>query len=366
MQLPTMSKITIELMPVQNLAYDPQNPRLPASINGSDEEAVVNWMLEDATIIELMGSIGEMGYFPGEPLLVVPAKDKGKFLVVEGNRRLTAAKLLLTPQLAKYRQKSVLAIADQAKHKPKTLPVVVYPKREEILDYLGYRHITGIKPWDPLAKARYLEQLYKRTKGKTDSEKFQSLAKEIGSREDYVAKLLTSYRLYGVIEESGFYNIKGLNEKTLDFSLITTALGYVNIRNFLGLKAMTDPTLKGLQDKALKEFTGWLFDKNEEGKSRIGESRRLKDFNKIVEKPKALAAFRNGESISSALIYTDVPIEIVRTSILEAKGKFETARDHMHLVDKYSPADADLANESSRLIKAVHNHISSSLSGDQD
>jgi hypothetical protein len=51
----------IQFVPVENLLYDPKNPRLPSSVNSSDEKEVIDWMLRDATIVELMGSIGEIG-----------------------------------------------------------------------------------------------------------------------------------------------------------------------------------------------------------------------------------------------------------------------------------------------------------------
>ncbi len=74
------SQKIIEYLPVGSLEYDPDNPRLPSSIKGNDVTEVVNWMLTDASIIELMGSIGEKGFFPAEPLLVVqdPNSKKGK------------------------------------------------------------------------------------------------------------------------------------------------------------------------------------------------------------------------------------------------------------------------------------------------
>src|SRR5256886_5857908 len=51
------------------------------------------WMLDNANIIELMNSIGEQGFFVGEPLVVIPSKTiTGKYEVVEGNRRLTAVR----------------------------------------------------------------------------------------------------------------------------------------------------------------------------------------------------------------------------------------------------------------------------------
>ena len=146
-------------IPVESLHFDPQNPRLPSSVDGNNDMDVIEWMLRDATLIELMGAIGEVGFFPGEPLLVTH-DNSGRpyhFIVVEGNRRLAAVKLLNNPKLAPIRQSVVKSVAENARHKPSVLPVIVYSERSEILVYLGYRHVTGIKAWSPLAKARCLE-----------------------------------------------------------------------------------------------------------------------------------------------------------------------------------------------------------------
>jgi hypothetical protein len=57
----------------ERITFDPDNPRLPDPDEVKrDETSILNWMLDDASILELMGSIGEHGFFPGEPLLVVP------------------------------------------------------------------------------------------------------------------------------------------------------------------------------------------------------------------------------------------------------------------------------------------------------
>ena len=129
----------IEYELIEDLEFDPLNPRLPSSLDKNDEVAVIRWMLRDAAIIQLMESIGERGYFPGEPLLVTKAIEDGKFSVVEGNRRLSAVKLLANPEQAPTRGKSVRRASEEARVKPKKLPVIKYDKREEILDYLGYR-----------------------------------------------------------------------------------------------------------------------------------------------------------------------------------------------------------------------------------
>jgi hypothetical protein len=72
---------------LKDLEFDPENPRLPSTIDKENEQAVLEWMLDDATIIELMRSIGENGYFEEEPLLVVKSAGRSSgYIVVEGSK----------------------------------------------------------------------------------------------------------------------------------------------------------------------------------------------------------------------------------------------------------------------------------------
>ncbi len=94
-----MTQNVIEYFPYEQLEFDKDNPRLPHSVvNSNNEGDVIDWMLKDASIIELMGSIGEKGFFAGEPLLGIQHPEiPEKYIIVEGNRRLTAVKLLHHP-----------------------------------------------------------------------------------------------------------------------------------------------------------------------------------------------------------------------------------------------------------------------------
>src|SRR5262245_50841650 len=106
------------VVPVDRIHFDPDNPRLPSTVNGHDEAAVLKWMLEDATLLDLVAAIASEGYFPGEPILVAPrpegpsAKEsledpRQELVVVEGNRRLAAVRLLRRPQIAPTRKRAI-------------------------------------------------------------------------------------------------------------------------------------------------------------------------------------------------------------------------------------------------------------------
>src|SRR5690606_14155329 len=117
---------------------------------------------------------------------------------IEGNRRLASCKLLNNPSLASVKTKSVINVVEttDSKNIPQKVPAFIFDKREDILAYLGYRHVTGVKSWGALPKAKYLFELFQLIKENISlKEKCQLLAKQIGSRGDYVLRLLTSYQL---------------------------------------------------------------------------------------------------------------------------------------------------------------------------
>ena len=210
-------KQEILFVDIENLQLDLNNPRLPKSKQGKDESTVIEYLLLEAATLELMESIGENNFFVGEMLLVVPnVNEAGKFIVIEGNRRLTAVLLLNNPKLAKVKKAATQEIYDSAKYKPSQLPCLRFDSREEIQKYIGFVHITGKKSWRMLEKARYLYEL-------RYSEQFEKLsltdackeiARVIGSHSPYVKKLFTSFQLYTIIEDEKFYQIDGLSDST--------------------------------------------------------------------------------------------------------------------------------------------------------
>ena len=297
----------IKYIHLNNLHLDFQNPRLPESFrkNLSDEEDIIYWMLQDASIIELMLSIGQNGFFIGEALLVV--KEDSKYIVVEGNRRLTALKLLQNPSLAQIHTRKIQKVLDETNHREESIPCLVFNKREEILQYLGYKHITGIKPWSMLSKARYLHSLVPFLESKILSKQARELAKKIGSRSDYVKRVLVSYYIYEIIKDNGFYNIYRLDETTFSFNYIAESLRYENIKKFINVHLDNETPLKSLDAKKLEILIQLFFEKNRENRSRVsGNSDNLKKLNKIFSNREVTKKFINGLSLDDSYSLIEV------------------------------------------------------------
>lgn len=350
---------------VQSLRYDPKNPRLPSELLGKGQDEVLDFMVREQNVIELMGSIGENGYFPGEPLLVVESEtEKGVYVVVEGNRRFTAAKLLLKPELAKSRKNAVRTASADADHRPTSLPCIVFPAREEILDFLGYRHITGIKPWDPLMKARYLRQLRDRTPEITNAD----LARQIGSRVDHVERLLAGLAAYDEIAENAFFGIKNLSETTLSFSVLTTALNYSNIAEYIGLESGRDVDLKGLNRKRFAELTRWLFEPaSEGGKPRVPESRDLRLLNDVVADSRARDLFAGGRAtLAEAYRVTGAGEDVFRQLLVEGRDRLQAAISQIHLVEQVEARDLETLKDIGNLVRDLRALVLSRLTEQEE
>ena len=347
----------IQYIETGKLEFDPEIPRFyRLNERAGSDDAVIEEMLDDESVQDLMLSIGEQDYFPGEPLLVV--KKGKKFVVVEGNRRLAAVKLLngdLKPP--KKKEKGVQLILDEADYKPRNLPCLVYKNREDVLRYIGYRHITGVKEWDALSKAKYLKELSDTFyQGKDHDVLFKSLAKEIGSKPYYVGLLLTSLNLYEQALDKDFFDLP-MNEKDVDFSYITTALGYKNITDWLGLEDRNDLDAKNLDIENLNKLFAWFFVRDQQGETIIGESRGIKKLNKIVASHAAVDNLIKSKNIEEAYLYTNGQEEALEEALNLAESSLKVVWDMLLKNNKFTERQESHANEISSIARKIKRHI---------
>ena len=333
---------------LNDLVLDNQNPRLPKSLRGSSEEEIIKYMLLDASLIELMLAIGKNDFFPGEQLLVVPIDKSSKYRVIEGNRRLTAVKLLQNPELATIQTSKVEKVIEETDKRPSFIPCLIFTNESEIHNYLGYRHITGIKEWKLLEKARYLYSIYKDNyKNGNLGNSSKEIAKSIGSRQDYVRRVLVGFELFKIIEDEAFYKISGLDDTTFYFNYIVDSLNRAHITKFLGVNFDIENPIDSVRPENLKKWCHWLFEKNDQLKTRlIGNSSDLNDLNKIISNEAALKAFdEKGFSLEKALELTGESNVKFEESIRNAIDYLERADSLVLKVNSfYSGLEEDLKN----------------------
>lgn len=345
----------VEHIPLDELYFDLSNPRFPDRMIEAEEDEVIEWMIRNGDIEALMESIATTGYSDAEPVLTVKREEK-KYDVVEGNRRLAAVKLLNHPEKAMVKSKTINSIAADARHTLDLIPALVYEKKPDIIAYLGYRHITGVKSWGPLEKAKYLRQLYEQYQQDLQDREaiFRHISKIVATKPYHARKTLTTLGLYEHAKEKAFWQIESLDEGKIDFSVLGTAASYGGIAEFLGLSSPQDIDLQGLIDRHLMELFSWLFIKTIEGGARVSESRKLKTLNYVVSNPEALKAFRDGRTLDDAARYTAEADENFKDFINNAFTWIKAAESQINNLKDLSSTDRDLLRDIERIAHRMY------------
>ena len=340
-----------ELRPVKvkDLHFDPKNPRLPEDVRINGDEKILEWMLKFGNIIELMESIAATGYSSAEPVLAVK-REQGGYTVVEGNRRLAAVKLLNSPDSAPLRKNAVREVAENARRPAGQIPVLVYKERGDILDYLGYRHITGIKTWGPDAKAKYLEQLFESymEEMKDEIKVLSHVSKMVGTKPYHARKILLTLAMVKKAQEDAFWGAD-LSPEDIDFSVLSTALSYESVLGFLGLEKGADWHMKGFDTEKGRDLFEWIFGQ----KKVVGESRKLKTLDCVLRSPEALQKLYEGRSLDDSAQYSGEAGENYREFISKAIRFLKDADAVSSRVDDLDSMDLENARELHGLAKKV-------------
>lgn len=300
-----MDKSKLHEVGLGQLLLDAKNPRLPKYVE-RDQDSMFEFLAKTSSIDELMSAISENDFFEAEALIAIP--DGNNYVVVEGNRRLTAL-LLLSGKSYPNISSRIEYLQQSAKHRPERVPIYVCSRRSEVLNYLGNRHISGVKAWGALAKARYIRQIFDESDANAlFADRCGSVARVIGSRRDFISRTLRALRILEVAEHNNFFDLKGVDEETVKFSIISTAVDYEGVREFLfGESEQTDDEKNepATPDQdATKEFLSWIFERKDDHTTLLGESRNLSKFSKVIASNEGLQAVRAGASLDQAYLLT--------------------------------------------------------------
>jgi hypothetical protein len=218
-----------------DLELDRHNPRfggddVPAGRKG--EATIIKRLLDDADLSELIESIAANGYLDLEPLFVVVEKDKN--IVVEGNRRLAAVKLLREPKLAQDVGVHLPVVASGLRKTLDQVHGIKLSSREEARQLIGFKHINGTHKWDSYAKARFATEWYR--KERVNGATLADIARSLGDRHDTVQRLVQGVF---VLDQASKYNLFEPDQRypgrIFYFSHLYTALTRPEYRAFLEL-----------------------------------------------------------------------------------------------------------------------------------
>ena len=180
---------------IEDMELDKKNPRMPDTLD-IKESAVIAIMEKKYNVIDIARSIGIHGYMPRENIIIT--YENNKPVVLEGNRRITALKLINDPSLSSENREEYLKIRKQFEDVGKILypAVLIAPSRREADPIIIDKHTENTEiPWKPIIQAR----LYKRKKEEYHFISNSELALELGTTEE---KIVDSFRRLVLYDEA--------------------------------------------------------------------------------------------------------------------------------------------------------------------
>lgn len=162
---PIFQELVSNELPLDQIFLDPNNPRF-VSMNWTEipDEKIDNQAVQDKVILKLVSefSVDKLtmnmevnGYLPIDRIIVRQFADD-KFVVLEGNRRICAAKKLKE----KYDENNNL-VDEEIIGSIDKIPCLVYTGTDTEASWIfqGLRHIMGVHEWSAFNKAKLLVNL---------------------------------------------------------------------------------------------------------------------------------------------------------------------------------------------------------------
>ena len=266
------------------------------------------------SVRDLIDSIKANGWLDIDPILV-ERTDKGRFVVVEGNRRLATLKYLQN----RYQEDAI----DLGNLDPTTfssLPVVLYQDAEERdrLVMMGLHHISGKRRWPAINRARAMEQLLQHFHNDADA-----VCQALGVSKREFNLSVRTLALVDTYKESDY----GDQLQSDQYSLFREILKSEPMRAWLG---WDHTALAAISQSNLNLLFSWM---SREGESDDGDEDgqdvditstsdpvittvgHVRELAKIISDPQAVKRLDETRSLQEATLSSDL---LVRSDIDDA------------------------------------------------
>ncbi|MEC4024246.1 hypothetical protein VSO52_15790 [Pseudomonas fulva] len=336
-----MAQVRIKYAKLDELNLDPLNPRLGRNLaKPNTKQDKILEVMNDWTLDELAVSFIESGFWPQEALIVVeePIYGRPGLVVVEGNRRLAALLKLKQALDGDAREKKWREIATSAGNLSakffEEIPYILVPNRQAVSAFLGFRHVTGIKEWDPAEKAQFIAQLIEQ-----QGLSYEEVMRKIGSKTPTVRSHYIAYRLLLQLEDTEGVAIDKIEDK---FSVLYLSLRTGGVQKYLGVDIKADPSqakfpVAAGNEQKLANYATWMFG-DEKRPPLFSDSRNIDKFGRMLLSSDAVAYLEGSENpnFDFALKKAGGDTEEVVSLLSQAADSVEIAFStlHMHQDDK--------------------------------
>ncbi|MGM3162721.1 ParB N-terminal domain-containing protein [Dickeya undicola] len=333
MTLPKLMPHVTEKVSPDVLKLDTRNPRLFNGKNFNDNAELyelVKALSDTADLDELIKSISENGYMSIEPLIIM--KRDQYYVVLEGNRRLAAIKLLKDPELARQCRVVVpTTLNEDITNSLKEIAVYLVNDESEARSFIGFKHVNGPHKWDSFAKAQFAYKWFisERDSGVT----IDTITKKLGDSNNTVRSIVSAMFVLEQARNQEVYDIHSdrMSNK-FSFSHLYTALNRVEYRDFLGLEKDWNITLnnnpvpeKNLEK--LKDVLVGLYGYKKDKKTSLISSQNpdLKYFGEVLANNISYGAFKSGvDNLAELYKQAGDPLQHIKDAFLEINKQLDT------------------------------------------
>jgi hypothetical protein len=311
--MPSIPELLTEIeMELQQILLDPNNPRF--SELGQHLDAVPEHRFAEPRVqtqaydrmksgrfdvAELRDTIKNLGFLPMDRIVVRRWLGQGDmeaplYVVIEGNRRVTALKWLV-----ELHETGRETFSEEQRQNFTRLKVLLldHTRAPDRIRWIlpGLRHVSGIKEWGPYQKARAVFEL--RDAGTSPQEAAQSL----GLSTRAANQLWRSYLALNQMREDEEY---GEHAEPNRYSYFEEVFKRPAVKDWL---QWSDDERRFLNLNGTREFYSWMVgevsDEGEEaGTPKFSEAKSVRDLGTIINDPAAMAVFRApGGSLTRAM-----------------------------------------------------------------
>lgn len=343
---------------VDRLELDRENPRLIADVSEASDEAIVAVLYREADLTELLQSMSTSGYTDIEPLVGMPATENGdRIVVLEGNRRLAALRLLREPAfVTRLRESehiniSVPDVDPSLRQSLELVSVHIVAQRNDARSFIAFKHINGPVRWNAYAKARFAAEWYSREK--ENGVTIDDIARSIGDRHDTIKRMVSAIYVLDQAKANDCFDISDRSTARFSLSHLYTALGRSAYMQYLGLKSnwstynpSPDPVPKS-RLRALREVLKWMYGSKADDVLSVVRSQNpdIKRLGEVLVNTEALHVLEATRSLAEAHAVTEPVDRRFIASLMRARAAIRECAGSLRAFNGGDDSLVDIAED---------------------
>lgn len=309
---------------VSSLVLDLDNPRLGYLSEVRTQTQALQLLINKERVYELAKKISEEGYFVGEEPIICIEKDKK--VVLEGNRRIAALKLLqnpskyLPPVRAKILQKNII---DNNVVVDRKIKCFIAPNRILANPIIYERHRgDAVQKWRTGNQYAFVAKMYE------EGLSIDDICSLLNETRANILNPLRTYHLFVEGQNIFFNRNETINIETFDITNLERFCSLPEVSEFIGVRMDNDSGCLhiGLPREEFEERMYLVF------KSILSSDNFSREYNKRETLIQLLKKLKSSDSINHAISYsenyadTNSKSEDLKKSLEEEKSKVTSRR----------------------------------------